>query len=337
VRQNSFLTAFSAAALAFGVAVPAASAADFAGKTVTVIVPSGSGGTFHIYGQIFARHIGKHLPGNPTVVVQNRPGAGGVKAANYAANAAPADGTVMSEINPGSVVVPLLRKVKYDARKFKWLGTLATRTYTLGVWHNVDADTLEKHKSAEVVMGSSGVGSINYQIPYFLNAVMGTKYKIIKGYKGGGAINLAMERGEVQGRGNFYSGYTGAKPHWIRDKKVKFFATLGPSRPEVAGVPKLSDFITGTENKKMYSLLEVGFHVGQSFFLPPGAPKDVVDTSRKAFDAMMKDPEMLADAKKRRVPVRYASAAEVSRIVDEAYKVESHVADKLGKILGYKK
>jgi tripartite-type tricarboxylate transporter receptor subunit TctC len=335
LKQISFIGAVSAAALAMGIAT--ASAEDFSGKTVTVIVPSGSGGTFHIYGQIFARHIGKHIPGNPTVVVQNRPGAGGVKAANYAANAAPTDGTVISEINPGSVVVPLLRNVKYDARKFKWLGTLATRTYTLGVWHNVEADTLESHKTKEVVMGSSGVGSINYQLPYFLNAVMGTKYRIIKGYKGGGAINLAMERGEVQGRGNFYSGYTGAKPHWIRDKKVKFFATVGPSRPEVAGIPQLRNFVTGDENQKMLALLEVGFHVGQSFFLPPGASKETVGTMRKAFDAMMKDPEMLADAKKRRVPVRYASAAEVSKIVDDAYRVDPKIADKLGRILGYKK
>jgi tripartite-type tricarboxylate transporter receptor subunit TctC len=337
VKHVSLSGAFSAAALALGLAAPAANAADFKDKTITVVVPAGSGGTFHIYAQLVARHLGKHVPGTPAVITQNRPGAGGVTASNYMASAAPRDGTVIAEINPGSVVVPLLRKVAFDPRKFIWLGTAAVRTYTLGVWHTVEADTLESHKKTEVIMGSSGVGSLNYQIPTFMNAAMGTKYKVIAGYKGGGDINIAMERGEVQGRGNFYSGYTGAQPHWIRDKKIKFFATLGPTRPEVAHVPRLIDRIEGDVNRQMYKLLEVGFNIGQSFHLPEGVPKAQVEILRAAFAATLKDPEFLAEAEKRKVPIITQGYEKVESIIADAYDVKPEVPKKLAAILGLNK
>ena len=306
----------------------------FRGKTVTVIVPAGSGGTFHLYGQLMQRHIGKHIPGNPTVVVQNRPGGGGVTASNYMATAAPKDGTVIAEINPGSVVIPLLRKVHYDPRACNWIGTLSVRTYTLAVWHNVAADTIEAHKKTEVVMGSSGVGSINFQLPTFLNETIGTKYKIIKGYSGGGAINLAMERGEVQGRGNFYSGYLGAKPDWIRDGKVKIFATIGPVRDEVKTVPRLRDVVQGDVNGKMLRLLEVGFDIGQAFYLPPGTPKGRLDAIRKAFTSMLDDKDMLAEAARRKVPVNSRTWEDNEKVVNAAFDIEPAVSQRLASILG---
>ena len=331
------LAAIAAGALSIAPAQADEVADFFNGRTVTVIVPSGSGGTFHLYGQLVQRHIGKHIPGNPSVVVQNRPGAGGVKAANYMAKAAPKDGSVIAEINPGSVIIPLMRKVRFDPRKFEWLGAVSVRTYTLGVWHNVEADTLEKHKKTEVIMGASGVGSINYQLPTFLNAAIGTKYKLIKGYKGGGAINLAMERGEVQGRGNFYSGYLGAKPGWIRDGKVKLFATIGPVRDEVKNVPRLRDRMVGDMNKKMLELLEVGFHVGQSFYLPPGVPKARVAAIRTAFANMLNDKAMQDEAARRRVPLNTRTWQQITKVVDDAFTVEPAVSKKLAGILGFDK
>jgi len=340
MKRLSILSTLAAMSAALLTAAPAAAdeVADFfKGKTVTVIVPSGSGGTFHLYGQLAQRHIGKHIPGNPTVVVQNRPGAGGVKAANYMAAAAPKDGTVIAEINPGSVIVPLMRKVRFDPRKFNWIGTLSVRTYTLAVWHNVAADTIEKQRKTEVIMGASGVGSINFQLPTFLNNVAGTKYKIIKGYKGGGAINLAMERGEVQGRGNFYSGYLGAKPYWIRDNKVKIFATIGPVRDEVKNVPRLRDIVKGEMNQKMLNMLEVGFNIGQAFYLPPGTPKAHVAAIRTAFNKTLADPELLAEAAKRKVPVNSRPWQDNEKVVNDAFNVDPAVSKKLSQILGFAK
>lgn len=331
------LTAIATVFLATAPASADAIADKFKGRTITVIVPSGSGGTFHLYGQLVQRHIGKHIPGNPTVVVQNRPGAGGVKAANYMAKAAPKDGTVIAEINPGSVIIPLMRNVRFEPRQFNWLGSLSVRTYTLAVWENVAADTIEKQKVTPVIMGASGVGSLNFQIPTFLNAVIGTKYKLIKGYKGGGGINLAMERGEVQGRGNFYSGYLGAKPYWIRDGKVKIFATIGPVRDEVKNVPRLRDIVKGEMNQKMLGLLEVGFNIGQSFYLPPGTPKATVDAIRKAFLAVTKDSALIAEANKRKVPLNTRSWQRITGIVNDAFTIEPAVPKQLAKILGFKK
>jgi hypothetical protein len=146
-----------------------------------------------------------------------------------------------------------------------------------------------------------------------------------------------MERGEVQGRGNFYSGYTGAQPHWIRDKKIKFFATLGPTRPEVAHVPRLIDRIEGDLNRQMYKLLEVGFNIGQSFHLPEGVPKAQVETLRAAFAATLKDPEFLAEAEKRKVPIITQGYEKVESIIADAYDVKPEVPKKLAAILGLNK
>lgn len=322
-------------ALAFATPGLADPVADFyRGKTVTVVVPSGSGGTFHIYAQITARHLGRHIPGNPTLVTQNRPGAGGVKAASYMANAAPKDGTVIAEINPGSIIVPLLRKVKFDPRRFDWLGTLTVRTYTIASWHNSPIDTLDKLKRQKLIVGASGVGSLNFQMPTFLNNAAGTKFEVIKGYKGGGAINLAMERGEVKGRFNFYSGYTGAKPEWIRDKKVQFLATLGPMRPEVKGLPRIRDHIRDGMDRKMYDLLAVGLEIGQSFYIPEAVPADRAAALKTAFAKMLNDPLMLAEAAQRRLPINSRDAAHVTKVIETAFKVDPSVPKNLARVLG---
>lgn len=327
-----------AASLAMASSSPDAFGEDvadfFKGKTVTVVVPSGSGGTFHLYGQIAARHLARHIPGNPTVVIQNRPGAGGATAASYMGNAAPRDGTVIAENAPGASILPLLRDMKYDPRKFSWLGTLSVRTYTIGSWHTSPIRTFDDIRNKKFLVGASGVGGLNYQFPVFLNAVAGTKFAVITGYKGGGAINLAMERGEVHGRFTFYSAYTGAKPDWLRDHKIQFIARLGPSRPEVENLPNVADFIEGAENKKMYELLELGLEVGQSFYLPEGVPPERVAAMRTAFASMLKDPAMLADAAARHVPINVRDHHHVEKVIASAYRVDSELPKRLAKILG---
>ena len=330
-----------AAVLALGVAapaVPAAAAPFYKDRTVTVVVPSGSGGTYHVYCQLFARHIGRHIPGNPKVITQNRPGAGGAKAARYMVTAAPKDGSFMAMINPGSTMLPLLRPgVGFETRKMQWLGTMAARTYTIGVWHTVAVKSLDDLRKTRVTMGTSGKASTGYQVPAFMNATLGTKIKVILGYKSGGATNLAIERGEVEGRGNFYSGYTGVRPHWLRENKIRFLTTLGPKRPEVANVPQLRDLMKTKLDRDMLDLLEVNFYIGQSFYLPPGVPRARVDLVRKAFNAMMKDPVLLADAKKRRVPITPRTHQEVVKVLAKGFQASSEAVNGLRKILGFDK
>ena len=236
-------------------------AAFYKDKTVRIIVPSGSGGTYMLYCQILSRELGKYLGSGTKVVTQNMPGAGGIKAARYMINAAPKDGSYIAMINPGSIAMPGLRKnVGFETLKMAWLGSMSGRAYTIGVYNGsrdntgFDAANLAEKfgpaiknvadaKKRTVIMGTTGKASTSYLIPSFMNKTLGTKFKIITGYKGGGTLNLAMQKAETEGRGNFYTGYLGVWPEAIRDKQITFLARLGPERPDIQHIPRLRDML----------------------------------------------------------------------------------------------
>jgi len=341
------LTLAASAAAAIGLATPAMAGSHFfKDKTITIIVPSGSGGTYHAYCQIVQRNIARHIPGNPKTTIQNRPGAGGVRAANYMYNVAPKDGTVIAMINPGSVMIPLLRKgqkaIKFDTRKMNWLGAASVRTYTIAFWHKAPKGkspirTIEDLRKRQVIMVTTGKAATSYLVPSFMNNTMGTNMKIITGYKGGGALNLALERGEGEGRGNYYSGFTGVRPTWIRDGKVKLVAWMGPPRPEIKGVPYIRDFMKTDFQKQMYDLLDVSFQVGQAFYVPPGVSKARVDVLRKAFVAMVNDPVTIASAKKRRIPMNTRTAAQIEAAIKKGFSASPAAVNGLAKMLGFDK
>jgi tripartite-type tricarboxylate transporter receptor subunit TctC len=312
----------------------AQSVADFyAGKTVTVVAPSGTGGSIYKYALLVSNHLGRHIPGNPTTVAESRGGGGGVKAANYVANAAPKDGTIVAELHPSSLIVPMIRDVEYDPRNFYWLGSVAVRTYVGAVWHTVEADTLEKMRDTPTVFGGSGTGSPSYMIPTFLAHVSGAQLKVVPGYKSGGDTNLAMERGEVQGRGNFYEGFLATNPDWIADKKVKFVFKAGPDHPDLADVAPASKYVKTPEEKQMLGLLEAPLNLGQSFYVVGDVPDDRKAALRKAFEDMLKDPEFLAEAEKLNLYINPLGYAAVTSVVEEVYKTPKDVVDGLGKIL----
>jgi tripartite-type tricarboxylate transporter receptor subunit TctC len=170
-----------------------------------------------------------------------------------------------------------------------------------------------------------------------MNKLIGTKFKVIHGYKGGGGMNLALERGEVEGRTNYYSGYTGARPHWLRNGRITFLATFGPPRPEVKNVPRFIDMVKPGIDREMVKILESNFNVGQAFYVPPGVPKDIVNILRKSFAAMLKDPEFLAEAKKRGVPTYTRSWQQVEAAVKVGYGSRKEAAEKLATLLGFRK
>jgi len=320
-------TSCGAGALALGLSAALATAAPaaladeamFKDKTVTVVVPVGSGGTYHLYAQIVSRFIEKYIPGKPNVIVQNRPGGGGAASAAWVQNAAPKDGTVIGKIVPGMLTHPLVHpNANYDATKFQYLGAIAARDYTIAVWHTTPVKTWQDMKKTEVIIGATGRAASSYVLPAFLNSVLGMKMKIVTGYKSGGDLNLAMERGETQGRGNFYSGYTGVRPDWLRDDKIRFLLTLGPENPKLAGVPRVRSLLQpGTMEMKTFDLLEASFNQGQAFYLAPGVPKERVEVMRTAFWKAMMDPELKAECEKRRVDYGPINAADMERIVAE--------------------
>ena len=337
-RLTKTLTALPAIAV-LGLTLPASAdeITDFyTGKTVTVMVPSGLGGTLGIYGRLVSEHLGDHIPGKPTVIIQSRPGGGGTQGAAYAFNAAPKDGTYVAQVLAPSVLAPLLRSVKFDASKFQWLGSLTPRPAVVSVWHTSPAKTLEEAKKIEIPMGSTGLGSETYIIPTLMNEVLGTKFKVVKGYKGGGAVNKAMESLEVTGRMQYWSGWTAGKPTWLRDNLLIHLVQYGGVIPELPNVPQLANLVQDQEAKQMISFIETAPKIGMGFWVPPGTPGDRVSALRKAFETMMADKDFQAAAAKRRATVELVKGDDLQQITAEAYATPGPVLAELKKILGFK-
>lgn len=338
MKHATLTAAALAAVMAFNGNAFAASDKFYDGRTIRIIVPSGSGGTYHLYCQILSRFIGKYLGEGTTVVTQNMPGAGGIKAARYMLNAAPKDGSYIAMINPGSIAMPGLRKdVGFETLKMDWLGSMSGRAYTIGVFHKSGIETVADAQKREVIMGTTGKASTSYLIPSFMNRTLGTRFKIITGYKGGGAINLAIQNGEVEGRGNFYTGYLGVWPEAIRDKKINFLVRLGPDRPDLQHVPKLRDLLKNDLQREMLDILEISFNVGQAFYAPNNLPSGRLETLRTAFLATVKDPATRKEAAKRFLPMRYQTHQEVLAAIDKVFKKPPETFRALAKMLGFDK
>ncbi|MGA1206606.1 MAG: hypothetical protein ACO31Z_02435 [Litorivicinaceae bacterium] len=302
-------------------------------KTVSVVSPSGTGGSIYEYALLVSNHIGRHIPGNPTVIVEDRGGGGGVKAANYVQNAAPDSGLVIAELHPSSLVVPITTdNAKFNFTQVNWLGSVAVRPYVGVVWHTTEADTIEKMRTTEVIFGSSGVGGSSYQYPVFVSKISGAKMKLIPGYKSGGAMNLAMESGEINGRGNYYEGFLATNPDWVRDNKIKYVFRMGDDHPDLMNVPQASDYATNEADQKMLAFLEAPLKVGQAFYVHGNVPADRLAALRKAFTDMINDPVFLADAKKMGLVIRTRTADQVAKVVNDLYATPRNLISDLDSI-----
>jgi tripartite-type tricarboxylate transporter receptor subunit TctC len=308
------------------VTAPLAALADsesnfFKAKNITVIVPAGPGGSYHLYAQIVQRYLGSHIPGNPSLIVQNKPGAGGAASAAYMMNVAPKNGTVIAELVPGMITDPIVKSsVSYDARKFNFLGSIAARDFSIAVWGDVPVKTLDDLRKQEITIGTTGRASAGYVVPHFINSVLGTKMKVITGYASGGDVDIAMERKEVQGRGNYYSGFASVRPDWIRNHMIRFILTMGPANPALKGVPRVRDFLKpGSLEEKTFNLLEMNFNVGQSFYAPPGVSPARIATLRKAFAAMLDDKAMQADLAKHNLDFGPQGPAQIDREINQGF------------------
>jgi len=317
------------------VAASSALAEDFyKGKTVTVMVPSSLGASMGLYGRMLAGALEKHIPGNPNVIVQSRPGAGGTKGTSYAYNAGPADGSYIAMLSAGNVVNPKLRKMKYDVTKMQWIGSIAVRPSVLWLWHKTPVNSIEDAKKTEVILGSTGAGSGMSMWSKLLNKMLGTKFRVIEGYKGGSQVNKAAESGEVNGRWTSYSGLTAAKAQWLQKGLVKVLIQFGPRIPEQK-VPSIHDLVTG-DNLKIVRFMELSESVGMGFWVRPEVPKDRVSILRKSFMAAVTDPEVVAAAAKRRAPIDPLTGEEIEKLVAEAYTLPDPLADKMRKMIGIK-
>jgi tripartite-type tricarboxylate transporter receptor subunit TctC len=330
MRASSHWLGLLLACVASATPLKADAVADFyRGKTVNVLIGVGAGGEYDLQARLVARHIGKHIPGNPTVVAQNMTGAGGLKMANYLYEVAPKDGTYIGMIAnsfPALQVVGL-DGLNFDSSKFGWLGTIAATTETMAVWHSAGVKSIDDVREREIVAGASGKGAITYTLPAVMNEVLGTKFKIVTGYTGGNQINLAMERGEVQARNNTWSSWKATKPDWLRDKKLTIIVQAGPRASDL-DAPSLEDLAKTPEDRQLVELIVSGTRLGRPLALTPGVPADRLKALREAFAATMKDPEFLQEAQKLNFDVNPVLGEELQQVVVKVLATSKNVADR---------
>src|SRR6478735_6980708 len=253
----------------------AESVADFyKGKQIRFVIRTTPGGDYDQYSRLFARYMGKHIPGNPSLVPVNMPGGGGITAANYMAQVAPRDGTVIGIVSQGLAADQALGmspQLKADLREFNWIANVVYSNQLLVVWHTSPTKTIEDAKRRVTTIGTTGAGSASVQYPAFYNNVIGTKFKIIFGYTGGAAIDLAMERGEVEGRGtNPYSGWMASKPTWIPEGKIIPLIQAGVEKePALPNVPLILDQKVKSEDKPLLEFMARGATVGRPLATTP--------------------------------------------------------------------
>ena len=321
---------------------PRAAAEDAAsfykGQQVTVIVPTGPGGGYALYGQIFSRYFGKHIPGQPTVIIKYMPGAGGNVAANYLYNAAPKDGTVVALLFSTLTVTQALQPTgaQFDATKFSWLGSIAPMINGIGIWHKAPTDTLAGAKQQQVVMGATGKSADLYIYPQIMNAVLGTKFKIVMGYDSSGAILLAMQSGEVQGMAMGLEAWYATRPEWMKNKEVNIIAQNGIKRDKsMPDVPTLVELASNAEDKQVLTFLAAPAVLGRAVAAPPGIPPDRLAALQTAFDETAKDPDLVKDLTSRHLSIDPTQGPQIEQFIEKISATPKPLVEKTKKLLNY--
>ena len=324
-------------ALAAGLLLPPSplSAADYyAGKTIELIVGGGPGGGYDIYARTVARHLGRHIPGQPTIVVKNMPGAGSGKAAQYITGIAPKDGTSVAGIMPGAIMAPLLddrAAPMFDPTKVRYIGTANSGTRVCATLKGTKISNFGDTQKVPAKFGGSGPNDSTYEYGYLHKRTSGALFDIVAGYRGTPDMALAMERGEIDGVcGWDWSSFKSQKPDWLRDNKANVLLQVSMEpHPELTkmGVPVVFDYVKNEQDRKVVErvISQTVFH--RSYIAPPETPPAQLDILRKAFDATMVDPQFLADAEKSRVDIEPLSGGKVQQVVQKLYETPKAIVE----------
>jgi tripartite-type tricarboxylate transporter receptor subunit TctC len=304
---------------------PAQTAAEFyRGKTIDLYINSSIGGGYDLYARTIARHLGRHLPGNPTILPKNMEGGGGMRLANWLYNVGPKDGTVIGAVTRAMPFEPLLgnKAALYDARRFNYIGSANDEVSVCAAWHTAGIKTFEDAQQRPLIVGSSGIFEDTYQYPTLLNRMFGAKFKIVLGYPGGNDVNLAMERGEVQGRCSIpWSTVKASRRSWIDENKVSLLLqySLG-KHADLPNVPLVMDLAKTAEEETILKLIFGRQVLGRPFVAPPGVPNGRVAVLRKAFMETMADAEFLTEAEKAKLEVTPVAGEKLESLVLEVYR-----------------
>ncbi len=309
----------------------------YKGKNLDLYIGYSAGGGYDVYARALARHLGRYLPGNASVVPKNMPGAGSLVLANWLYNVAPKDGTAIGMIGRGTGFDPLLgsTKAQFNAANFNWIGSMNDEVSVCVAWHTTGVSTLEQLMQKELTVGGTGPAADTDQFPRVLNATLGTKFKIIPGYPGGNDIDLAMERGEVMGRcGWSWSSVIATHKSWIDEKKINVLVQLSLSRhPDLPNIPLIMDFARNDEQRQIFSLVFARQPMGRPFLAPPNVPSERVAALRAAFMSALADQEFLAEAAKMKLEINPVSGDAVQSLVQEIYQTPKTIAAAVAKMV----
>lgn len=301
--------------------------ADFyRGKTVSLVVSTAAGSGYDFGARVLGRHLGRHIPGNPNVIVQNRPGGGGRTGTAFVYSVAPKDGTVIGAVQSFIATDPLLDPSVlqlFDPRHFAWLGSIANTSSVAIAWHDAPVKDIKDLYENELVVGGVGSATPMVTMPYLFHRLLGMKFSVVAGYESGNEVNLALERGEVKGRID-YSWHSLKAEHqdWIAAHKINLLFQIGlQTHPDLKALPLVIDLAKTPEDRQILQVIFLNYEFGRAFMLAPGVPEERIAALRSAFVATMADPDFLADAAASKLEVSPVPAARLAQLVEEAYRL----------------
>ncbi len=323
------ITGLLTAALTLPFASASAQQDFYKGKQISWILSAGEGGGYSSYARAFAPFFEKAIPGQPNIVIQNMPGAGGIRAMMYLANVAPKDGTTIAMVHSSVPFAPLYgtKGANFDPRQMNWVGSISRATAICVAWHTSGVQEWKDLFTKEYIVGGTGAGSQMETLPALLNKLYGTKIKIVSGYKGGNDVYLAMERGEVSGRcGGLISSIRSTRPDWFPQKKVFVPVAIGVERsPHLPDVPSVVELIPDERKKQILQLVLAPQEMDRPILMPPGVPVERLEIIRKAFHAAMNDKNFIAEADKQQIEIDEVSGEKVADIVRTAFALPPEI------------
>jgi tripartite-type tricarboxylate transporter receptor subunit TctC len=310
----------------------------FRGKDVTLYIGTAAGGGYDNYGRLVARHIGKHIQGNPTLVPVNMEGAGSLKLANWLYNAAPRDGTALAVMNRGTAFEPLIgltQLTRFNATEFNWIGSPTNDRSVCVAWHEAGLEHFDDLYERPLYVGSTGGGSGTDVFPKIINGTLGTQMVVVSGYPGGNDIDFAMERGEVDGRCSWsWSSILSGKKVWLDEGLITVFLQLSlDQNPDLPHVPNIMDLAETEEHRQIFRLMFARETLGYPFLAPPGVPPDRLAALRQAFRDTMEDPEFIAEATRSHLTVNPVTGEEIQDLVVDLYNTPDQVVERTREIL----
>jgi tripartite-type tricarboxylate transporter receptor subunit TctC len=337
--RTTYLLAAIAACIGVVAAHEAAAQSDpvatfYKGKTINAYIGVGVGGEYDLQARLIAKHLGRHIPGQPNVVPQNMTGASGLKMLNFLYNQAPRDGTVIGMIQNGFPAAQAIGRpgIQFDSNQLRWLGTIAPVVETMAIWHTADVRSIDDARKKELVVGATARGGITFTYPALMNELLGTKFKIVTGYSGGNEINIAMERGEVQGRNNSWSSWKVTKRPWLKEKKLFVIAQAGAKAKDL-DAPVIEDLVKPGADRQLVDLIMSGAALGRPMTTTPDVPEARLKALRAAFLAVMKDPEFIAETAKLNIEIDPVAGETMQKIVAGVLATPKAVAERARPLL----